>query len=157
MKSKFLEQLVFGIWFGFLVKMVFDFEKTVSFDKFDAQAETPVKKGNRDSGRFYSKLTNYPLCPVIKPKNRKPLTFPEAAAPILLIPQFFSQLPVINITSKDPSKFKFSWGAPRTIYTLVFIILEFFEILLTVHRAFTYGMSITYAGMIRYLYLSYWS
>jgi hypothetical protein len=82
-------------------------------------------------------------------KKLKAVTFAEVSAPILIVSQWFSQLPVTNIMSRDPHKFEFQWKAVRTIYAIIFMTFEFTEICIAIYKGLFDGITLNYSGEIR--------
>lgn len=64
-------------------------------------------------------------------------SFHNAVKPALLIGQFFGAMPVVNITSENPSALKFTWKSLRCIYGIFVTISCGLEAFLTLYWTFS--------------------
>lgn len=66
-------------------------------------------------------------------------TFHEAIGPVLLFAQFFGCVPCENILQKDEKKIEFRWKSLRTIYSFLFFLFAFIELVVGSRRLFRRG------------------
>lgn len=78
--------------------------------------------------------------------NTTHISFFSASSPIILLGQFFAQIPVSNITGQSPCDLRFKWLSFRTMYCLLFLICMFIHICSDFNLFIADGMTLELTG-----------
>lgn len=62
------------------------------------------------------------------------------------VAQCFGNVPVMGVLDKDLRNLKFKWRTFRTIYSLIYMVICFFEVCLMVLKGIVKGISIVNVG-----------
>lgn len=65
---------------------------------------------------------------------------------MILVGQFFGNLPVEGLLDRDFRNIIFKWSSFKTIYALIYLLVGTFEVCLMIFKGFSKGFDILIAG-----------
>ncbi|KAL7038114.1 hypothetical protein ACKWTF_009457 [Chironomus riparius] len=83
-------------------------------------------------------------------QKRKFSSFHEVMGPILTVSQLFGYLPSCGVLERNCNNIYFKWTSIRVIYTILFLCLGTFEVILMIIKAVQDGISLTDVEVIMF-------